>query len=343
LHISIQNSEAEAIDSYAKDSIEVELAHVAIIIAAFMFLMTRYFTIPLIAISRALKYKEIGHLDKYLLQNNEYGSIARAINDSFKNKAGLRELNKELEQRVCEEVEKNRQKDQILFQQSKNAAMGELISLIAHQWRQPLNAVGIIMQTAYYDYKSGTLSEKDMENCNNQGMGLIRSMSATIDAFRNFFLPQKEKESFCIEASIDSSVNIVSALFENMNIQINRHYSDKHTFFGHKNDFEQTVLNLLLNAKDAIISSKIQNGVVDIFVTQNSDYIAIEIKDNGGGMPEEVVNKIFDPYFTTKHQALGVGIGLYMVKQIIEKHHCGKISAINTEHGANFKIELPIL
>lgn len=342
LHISIQNEIVQAIDDYAANAIKVELTHILIIIAAFMFLMTRYLTIPLTGISKALKLKEIEPIKKYLEQNNEYGNISRTIKDSFESRVKLKELNAQLEERVQEEVEKNRQKDQVLFQQSKNAAMGELIGLIAHQWRQPLNAVGIIMQTAYYDYKEGSLSEKDMEDCNTKGMGLIHSMSQTIDTFRNFFLPTTEKQIFCLEDSIDAAVGLVSALFEGMNIKINKQYAQRHNFFGYKRDFEQTILNLLLNAKDAIGANYTKNGSVNIFVTQNENTVSIEVSDNGGGVPQEVTTKMFDPYFTTKHQSQGVGIGLYMAKQIIEKYHDGKISAVNTEVGARFIIELPI-
>ncbi len=140
LHISIENDLLKAVDGYASYTIKLVLIHIAIIIGAFIFLMSKYFTLPLINITRAIKQRNIEPIKEYLHKRNEYGNISRAINDAFKSRAKLKEINKELEQRVQDEVEKNRQKDQLLFQQSKNAALGELASLIAHQWRQPLNA-----------------------------------------------------------------------------------------------------------------------------------------------------------------------------------------------------------
>jgi len=343
LHITTQNEIAKALDDYALNSIEVELAYIIIIVAAFIFLMTRYSTVPLMDISKALKLNDVSPIRKYLSENNEYGNIGRAINESFENKSRLQELNAKLELRVTEEVEKNRQKDQALFQQSKNAALGELISLIAHQWRQPLNALGLVLQTAYSDYKDGSLVEKDMENCNTKGMQLINSMSQTINSFRSFFLPTQEKQTFCIESSIDASVNIISALFESAGIKINRHYFKQHEFFGYKGEFEHAILNLLLNARDAIDACKIKDGIVEIFVTEKTDILLVEIIDNGGGIKEDILDEIFNPYITTKHQAHGVGTGLYMSKQIIEKHHGGKISANNLQTGARFAIELPLV
>lgn len=328
-------------DEYAKDTIKLALVHIAVIITAFIFLMSKYFTLPLINITRAIKQRNIEPIREYLHKRNEYGNISRAINDAFKSRAKLKEMNRELEQRVQEEIEKNRQKEQLLFQQSKNAALGELVSLIAHQWRQPLNAVGIIMQSAYYDYKRGELTEEDMEHCNKKGMELIYSMSKTIDAFRNFFLPNKEKELFRVETAIDSSIELVEAPFAEISIKIEKRYEGKHDIFGYKNDFEQTILNLLLNARDAIVGNDVKEGVITITVRSEGEQLYIEVADNGGGIADNLIDKIFDPYISTKHQSQGVGIGLYMAKQIIEKHHNGEILATNNEqNGATFTIRL---
>jgi len=341
LYISIENDLLRAVDEYAKDTIKLVLIHIAIIIGAFIFLMSKYFTLPLINITRAIKQRSIEPIKEYLHKRNEYGNISRAINDAFKSRAKLKEINRELEQRVQEEVEKNRQKDRLLFQQSKNAALGELVSLIAHQWRQPLNAVGIIMQSAYYNYKRGELTEEDMEQCNKKGMELINSMSKTIDAFRNFFLPNKEKELFRVETAIDSSVELVFTPFAQLNIRVEKHYEGKHDIFGYKNDFEQTILNLLLNARDAIVGNDVKEGVITITVRSDGERLYIDVADNGGGIADNLIDKIFDPYISTKHQSQGVGIGLYMAKQIIEKHHNGDIRAANNEqNGATITIRL---
>lgn len=342
LHISMQNDVAKTIDGYAKNTLTIALVHVFIVVIAFVLLMRRYFNSPLHDISNALKEKNISPIEKYLPQKNEYGDISRAINDSFESKVQLKELNRQLERRVQEELEKNRHKDKILFQQSKIAALGEMISLIAHQWRQPLNAVGLIMQNAYHDYKSGILTEKDIEECNTKGMALIRSMSKTIDGFRNFFTPDETKQMFCIEDSIDSSLSIISALLDSANIKVICNYNGKHAISGYKNDFEQTILNLLLNAKEAIESKDgSTGGHIEIAINEKNGGIVVKLSDSGCGIANDVIEKIFDPYFTTKYQAQGVGLGLYMAKQTIEKHHGGKIHAENTIHGACFVIELP--
>lgn len=342
LHIVAPNNISKAIDEYAGYTIKLALAHIVILIAAFIFLMARYFTTPLEDITKALAKRDIDPIKDYLYKDNEYGKISRAIDDAFKSREKLKQLNEELERRIHDEVEKNRQKERILFQQSKSAALGELISLIAHQWRQPLNAVGLILQNMHFEYKNNMLTEKEMDEWNKKGMDIINSMSKTIDTFRSFYSPDVEKILFCIEKSIESAVEIVAAPFEELGIWIYRHYDGEHNIAGYKGELEQIILNILLNSRDAIISNDIDRGIINISVKTKEQSIVIEISDNGGGIADDLIDKIFDPYISTKYQSQGVGIGLYMAKQIVEKHHSGEISAANNETGATFTIRLPL-
>ena len=277
---------------------------------------------------------EIGQLE------NSFNEMAGKIEDLIKEE---KKLNCNLEQKVQIETSKQKEQEQLLIQQTRLAAMGEMIGNIAHQWRQPLNALGLVLQNLKFSYDMGELDEKMMDKSINKADMLTKNMSKTIDDFRNFFKPNKSKEKFGINENINKAIELVESTFEHHNIKLEKNFSsDELEFHGFPNEFSQVILNILTNAKDAIIENKILNPLVIVETKIENDNICISIKDNANGIDENIVNKIFEPYFTTKDEGKGTGIGLYMSKIIIENNMNGKIEVYNLEKGANFIIKLPI-
>ncbi len=238
-------------------------------------------------------------------------------------------------------LEKKQQEQEImLIQQSKMAAMGEMIGAIAHQWRQPLNAIALIVQDFKSAYEFGELDEKYIDDSVSKGMKQIAFMSKTIDAFRNFFKPGKEVELFCAYEAVQSVCGLVDAGLLHSKVQISLSFSDDAKTVcieGYKNEFKQAVLNIVSNAKDAILERK-NGGSIEIKGDIVESRLEIVFEDDGGGVDDTVINRIFEPYFTTKEQGKGTGIGLYMTKMIIEEHMDGIIKVYNGDKGAVFKL-----
>jgi len=232
-----------------------------------------------------------------------------------------------------------REKDYLLLQQSRQAAMGEMINNIAHQWRQPLNTLGLNIQRLPLFYEIGHFSKEFLEGAVDDAMALIQHMSQTIDDFRAFFRPDREKEDFHLGRAIDSAVKLVDATFKSRNICILTEYRDDPVVSGYANAFSQVVVNLLNNAKDAFESRQVANARVIIALRIEGGRPVVTITDNAGGVPEDLLFKIFDPHFTTKGPQ-GTGIGLFMAKNIIERNMHGRLSARNCADGAEFRIEL---
>jgi len=277
---------------------------------------------------------EIGQLENSF--NEMAGKIEKLINEE-------KELNSALEEKVIVETSKQKEQEQLLIQQTRLAAMGEMIGNIAHQWRQPLNALGLILQNLKFSYEIGELDEKMMNKSIEKANMLTKNMSKTIDDFRNFFRPNKAKESFKINESVTKAIELIESTFEHHNIKLEKDFTSTETeFFGFPNEFSQVVLNLLTNAKDAVLENKIENPLIIVQTKKDDEYIYISIKDNGLGIKSEIINKIFEPYFTTKDEGKGTGIGLYMSKIIIENNMNGKIEVKNEEDGANVTIKLPL-
>ena len=266
-------------------------------------------------------------------------TIMRDITAFKQIEAALKNLNEALEHRVWEETEKNRQKDAILIQQSRSAAMGEMIGNIAHQWRQPLNALGLILanikDAAYYK----ELTPEYLESLVRDGERLIQKMSTTIDDFRNFFRPQKRQEPFNLGSAIKEALSLVDARFRNNNIEFKLELEEDILIVGFANEFSQVLINLLNNAQDAILSRHSPNGSVTVRLCRDALLAVVTVTDNGGGIPPAVMEKMFEPYFSTKK--MGTGIGLYMSKMIIEKSMRGTLSVRNVDGGTEFTVSLP--
>jgi len=252
----------------------------------------------------------------------------------------LQKINKNLQEIVEEKVKEVRDRDKILLQQSKMAAMGEMIGAIAHQWRQPLNSLALNIQLLEDLAEENQLTPKKMEEFVDKNMQTIQFMSQTIDDFRNFFRKDKEVTEFDLKESIEKTINLQRAQLQDHNISLETHLQPV-KIKGYKNEFMQVILNLISNAKDAIIERRkiVGDFKGKVVVTDeiDKDKIVIRIKDNGGGIPEEVKERIFEPYFTTKEEGKGTGIGLYMVKEIVERMG-GKVEVRNVDDGAEFII-----
>lgn len=235
-----------------------------------------------------------------------------------------------------------REQQAILTQQSRLAALGEMIGNIAHQWRQPINSLGLIVQDLKEAYRFGELNQNYVETISSKAMEQIHYMSNTIDDFRNFFNPDKDKKMFSLNKSIENTKNILKQGIRNNSIECEISIPKDIFIYGYKNEFSQVIFNLLSNARDAIMSNKPKTPKIKIQVKNKKNSAEISVSDNGGGIPPDILPSIFDPYFTTKSEGKGTGIGLYMAKKIIENHMDGSLLVHNTKDGVCFTIVLPI-
>ena len=233
-----------------------------------------------------------------------------------------------------------REKEQMLIQQSRQAAMGEMIGNIAHQWRQPLNTLGLFTQRLGFFYGQPIFNQEFLDTSVAKSMEIIQHMSKTIDDFRNFFKPDKAKGDFNVSDAIKNTLSLLEGNFQNPSIHIEIIENDHPVINGYQNEFTQVLLNILTNARDAIIEREINDARVIITICSEDDCAVVTIADNAGGIPEEIINKVFDPYFTTKGPQLGTGVGLFMSKTIIEKNMGGRLAVRNTATGAEFRIEV---
>ncbi len=255
-------------------------------------------------------------------------------------KAVMNEMLDNLELRIQQEIDERTRQEQLLIQQSKLAAMGNMIGNIAHQWRQPLgeiNALLMIIQVRQHfdDFNEAFLTEK-IEECNR----ITAYMSNTISDFQNFFKPSKDKEIFEINHACERASSIIQASLRYHSIEFSFNATEEIKVLGYPNEFAQALLNILSNAKDILTDRQIENPFIRMNVKNGEQYTLIKIEDNGGGISEEYLERIFEPYFTTKHAKQGTGIGLYMTKMIIENNMNGIVTVSNTEHGALFTIKI---
>jgi PAS domain S-box-containing protein len=272
----------------------------------------------------------------------------------------LKELNANLEAKVDEAVHKQHEQEKILIRQSRMADMGEMIAEIAHQWRQPLNAIGLMMQLIQSRVREGKLTPESVDEMVTKGKKQLEFMSGTIDDFRNFFKPLKDAVRFNLAEAVTDISHIMLPQFQKSNIRFDVIFKDpegavmppeqagedEHFFIhGYPNEFKQVLLNIIGNAKDAV-EEQIRDsgdgfdGAVTMQVERGVDKTRITVADNGGGIAEDVIDRIFEPYFTTKPDERGTGIGLYMSKIIMERYMNGDIAVSNEKGGAKFVIEV---
>jgi PAS domain S-box-containing protein len=252
----------------------------------------------------------------------------------------LRNMNSHLQEIVEKEVTKRTENEKILIHQSRLAIMGEMLSMVGHQWRQPLNVLALNIQDIAYVYGTNELDADYMQEFRNHSMNIIKNMSKVVNDFSDFFKPSGEKESFVLELAIKEAVEIIEPILVSNSIKVIFEISAEHGYYGFKSELEQAVLALIVNAMDAVMQTKPSEPYIkiDVFDTED-DTVEIGIEDNGGGIPEEIIDKIFDPYFSAKSKN-GSGIGLYMTKEIVERHSQGIVTVKNTGVGARFVIRL---
>ena len=248
----------------------------------------------------------------------------------------LEKMNGDLEERIAAAVADLRHKDRIMTLQSRQAVMGEMINHIAHQWRQPLNGVGLIAQNLMSDFEEGMIDPEQMKADIDKTMELVDYMSQTIDDFRTYLMPDKEKAEFCAKMVVEKAISIVEPSFRNMRIAVKVQAEAAPVIYGHSNEYCQVLLNILINARDALAERKIDSPKVLIAIRKESGRSVVTISDNAGGIPDHALASIFDPFFSTKGPDKGTGVGLFMSKNIIESSMNGSLTARNNGIGAEF-------
>ena len=258
-----------------------------------------------------------------------------------------RELRQKAERALREEAvahEKTaqalRDKEQALIDQSRQAAMGAMIDNIAHQWRQPLNSLGITIQKLLLYGDHGEFDRSRLRQSVESSMDLIRHMSQTIDDFRDFFRPNREKTEFDARESIARTLSLLAATFEAQHIDVALEAGGGAALYGYPNEFAQALINIIINAKDELLAREVIEPRIEITLRKEGTKAVILVADNAGGIPEEILDRIFDPYFTTKGAQGGTGLGLSMSRTIIERNMGGRLSVRNGPRGAEFRIEI---
>jgi signal transduction histidine kinase len=247
----------------------------------------------------------------------------------------------EFQQEVDKQIEKRLENEYLLMQQSKLSTMGEMIGHIAHQWRQPLAQLGGIFMNLDSAYEFDELDSKYLKEKIKNANDLIKYMSNTIEDFRNFFVPNCDKESFELSKYIYSAVNIIQAALTYYHIKLEIIDEKEPIYiYGYPSEFSQVILNILDNAKDILIERDIPNPKITIKIISKNGKVYVSIEDNAGGIDYMIIDKIFDIYFTTKIDKGGSGLGLYISKLIVESKGMGKIKVSNVGDGAMFTIAL---
>jgi len=252
----------------------------------------------------------------------------------------LQELTHTLEKRVTEKTEENSRKDRMLIHQARLAELGEMIGNIAHQWRHPLTRLSLLLQNIKALNKKNRLTPEKMTNMLDLANEQIFFMSDTIDNFKDFYRQGEEKKHFTIEHAYTKVVEMIGHNLKHNNITISYEKESPISIYGNQNEFSQVLLNLIINARDALLSNKTDKPMILIQAFQERDVHILKITDNAGGIPIEILEQVFEPYFSTKGDQ-GTGIGLYMVRTIIQDKFNGTVAVDNTDTGAIFIIKIP--
>lgn len=237
-------------------------------------------------------------------------------------------------------VKELRRQKHNLIQQNRHAAMGEMIGNIAHQWRQPLNTLGLFTQRLGNVYGTPGFNREFLDSSVAKSMEIIQYMSRTIDDFRTFFSTGQEKSEFRVDEAVNKALSLVEASLKERRIRLEKVEKEAVIVHGIPNEYAQALLNIFINAKDALNERNVEFPLLKITIGAENGTSVVTIADNAGGIHEEVMDKIFDPYFTTKGPQQGTGIGLFMSKSIIENNMGGRLSVRNTDVGAEFRIEV---
>jgi len=276
-----------------------------------------------------------GNLHKRLGENassEELNKLKLVMNEMLDN----------LEDRIVLEIKERTKQEQLLIQQSKLASMGNMIGNIAHQWRQPLSELSAVLMNMQIKKEHDDLNDNDFEKAVEECDMILAHMSQTISDFQNFFKPSKEKTAFDLEVECKNASFIIESSLKHNNIKFDIVIDKDCKVVGYPREFAQAILNILSNAKDVLLDRKIENPYIKLTLQKGNKYALIKIEDNAGGIDESIKERIFEPYFTTKHAKQGTGIGLYMSKIIIEENMHGFLEVANTKEGALFVIKLAL-
>ena len=233
-------------------------------------------------------------------------------------------------------------KDEMMISQSRHAAMGEMISMIAHQWRQPISVIAMDANNILADIELDMVDDNSLKEGATDIISQTQELSKTIDDFRNFFKPERIPENVFIKDIINDALNVIGKSLENNNIQVILNLKDTPKITTYSRELMQVLINIIKNAKEAFIDKEIERKTITISLSNIQSKLYIEIIDNAGGIDEEIIDKIFDPYFSTKGEKNGTGLGLYMSRTILEKHLFGTLEVKNKDNGASFELKLPI-
>ncbi len=281
-----------------------------------------------------------------VLENIKSGNLGTRVLKTSNNEAlnelkiMMNDMMENLEEKIQKEINSRLEQEQLLIQQSKLASMGEMIGNIAHQWRQPLAQISAIHMNMKITYDFNKFTKEYIDTKIKEANKLTSYMSQTISDFQNFFKPQGEKEEFSIEKACLDAYHILESSLKYHEINVDFNLIEDTNVFGYKNEYSQVILNVLSNAKDILIERKIQNPKINIEIKEGENFAIVKIRDNARGVEKDIINKIFEPYFTTRHKTQGTGIGLYMSKNIIERNMSGFINVKNVENGALFTIKV---
>ncbi len=264
----------------------------------------------------------------------------RSKDELIEKQKELEKLNRSLEERIAQTVEELRQMDQMMILQERLALMGEMINNIAHQWRQPLNSLGLVIQQLQLFYDSAEFSREFLKKNTEKSMELIQFMSRTIDDFRNFFRSDKKTVTFDVNQSIVNTLSLIEKSFKDQQISFACQTEGNLMANGYPNEYSQVLLNILMNSRDALIGNNVDNALISIHAFAENGKTVVTITDNAGGISDKIIDRLFDPYFSTKGPDRGTGIGLFMSKTIIEKNMRGRLMVRNTSNGAEFRIEV---
>ena len=242
---------------------------------------------------------------------------------------------------LAEANNKIEEKSKMMLVQSRLSAMGEMVGNIAHQWRQPLNALALMIQDLEEAYEFEELDKVYLEEMVRKSMHQINYMSRTIDDFRNFLHPNRIKEKFMLHEAILSSFNLLKGALSHSMIELSIENGIDARIRGNENEFMQVMINIINNAKDALLASKVKERKIMISISTKQDFVITKICDNGDGIEPNIIDNIFDPYFTTKGLANGSGLGLYMSKWIVEQRMQGTIAVQSATDGTCFYLTFP--
>ncbi len=274
-------------------------------------------------------------------KNNKIKAIDENLKSNTKIANKLEKINIQLEKMFKKEMDENKKKEVLMLYQSRYVGMGEMIGNIAHQWRQPLNTLSLIISNIEDSFSYDDYDEEYVNKLFLNARNIISKMSETIDDFRYFFKPRNNKELFNIFKSIEATIGLCEERLKINDIELKIKGDKELEIYGYSNQLSQVLLNIINNSVDALTEHVQEDRWMDIEIGKEENNYIIEIWDNAGGIDKEILDKIFDPYFTTKSEKNGTGLGLYMSKMIIEKNFNGTIEVFNKKYGACFIFKIP--